>query len=346
MPWPVSDSLGRKPVIIAGMLLFMAASLGAALATTIEVFYFWRFVQGLTAAAGQVVTQAVVRDRWAGLGAARMNALIAMFFAVSPALAPVVGGALIVRFSWHAVFVFLIVYAGLIALFTALFIPETLPAAKRRAFGFMQLLTDYRRGFTNTAFMAGVAAHGCCFMGGILYSAGAADFVIRIMHLGVDDFAYLTFPLIGTSLVGSWYAARWAQAFGPVRMLYATIGFMIAAGAASTLADYSLGWGFPLILIGPMLYQFGMALCRPVMMAMNLDYFPDNRGMAASIQQFFVTAGFSVSTALWVPLVMGSAWKYSAVMTFSAVLVLALWMISMRKRKSALRETGLREPMA
>ena len=275
-----------------------------------------------------------------------MNALVAMFFAVSPALAPVVGGALIVRFSWHAVFVFLIVYAGLIALFTALFIPETLPAAKRRAFGLMQLLTDYRRGFTNTAFMAGVAAHGCCFMGGILYSAGAADFVIRIMHLGVEDFAYLTFPLIGTSLVGSWYAARWAQAFGPVRMLYATIGFMIAAGAASTLADYSLGWGFPLILIGPMLYQFGMALCRPVMMAMNLDYFPDNRGMAASIQQFFVTAGFSVSTALWVPLVMGSAWKYSAVMTFSAVLVLALWMISMRKRKSALRETGLREPMA
>lgn len=342
----VSDSLGRKPVIIAGMLLFMVASLGADLATTIEVFYFWRFVQGLTAAAGQVVTQAVVRDRWAGLGAARMNALIAMFFAVSPALAPVVGGALIVRFSWHAVFVFLIVYAGLIALFTARFIPETLPAAKRRAFGLMQLLTDYRRGFTNTAFMAGVAAHGCCFMGGILYSAGAADFVIRIMHLGVDDFAYLTFPLIGTSLVGSWYAARWAQAFGPVRMLYATIGFMIAAGAASTLADYSLGWGFPLILIGPMLYQFGMALCRPVMMAMNLDYFPDNRGMAASIQQFFVTAGFSVSTALWVPLVMGSAWKYSAVMSFSAVLVLALWMISMRKRKSALRETGLREPMA
>ena len=68
--------------------------------------------------------------------------------------------------------------------------------------------------------------------------------------------------------------------------------------------------------------------------------------MAASIQQFFVTAGFSVSTALWVPLVMGSAWKYSAVMSFSAVLVLALWMISMRKRKSALRETGLREPMA
>lgn len=52
----VSDSLGRKSVIIAGMLLFMAASLGAALATTIEVFYFWRFVQGLTAAAGQVVT--------------------------------------------------------------------------------------------------------------------------------------------------------------------------------------------------------------------------------------------------------------------------------------------------
>ena len=88
-----------------------------------------------------------------------------------------------------------------------------------------------------------------------------------------------------------------------------------------------------------------MALLRPVMMAMNLDYFPKNRGMAAAIQQFFVTSSFCVAAALLVPLVMGSAARYALASAVCAALVLVLWGVSMRLRPQALARIDQRETM-
>ena len=81
------------------------------------------------------------------------------------------------------------------------------------------------------------------------------------------------------------------------------------------------------------------------MMAMNLDYFPKNRGLAASIQQFFVTSSFAVCSAIWVPVVLGSAWKYALVTAFCAFMMLILWFVSMRLRSAALVRAGVREEL-
>ena len=103
----LSDTFGRRRVLLNGMILFALASIGAMTSPNIYMLFFWRVVQGLGAAVGQVVTQAIVRDRWSGLHATRVNGLIAMFFAVSPALSPVIGGEIIVLFHWQAAFAFL-----------------------------------------------------------------------------------------------------------------------------------------------------------------------------------------------------------------------------------------------
>lgn len=79
--------------------------------------YGWRLLQGIGAAVGQVVTQAIVRDNWSGPEAANVNGMIAFFFAAGPALAPVVGGQIVMLFGWHAVFLFLLVYSLSIAAF-------------------------------------------------------------------------------------------------------------------------------------------------------------------------------------------------------------------------------------
>ena len=84
-----------------------------------------------------------------------------------------------------------------------------------------------------------------------------------------------------------------------------------------------------------MIYHFNMAVVRPVMNVMNLDYFPKNRGMAASIQQFFQTMGFAVASAVLVPIVLGEAWRYSAVMAGAAVLTGLLWIVVKRRRVAA-----------
>ena len=340
-----SDSYGRRPTFIGGMLLFAAASLGAAFSQSLWALYGWRFLQGIGAAVGQVVTQAIVRDNWSGPEAASVNGMIAFFFAAGPALAPVVGGQIVMYFGWHAVFFFLLAYSLSIAIFTYFCIPETLSASERTNFNLPEVCRNYARGLTHGAFLAGVLAHGVLFMGGILYSAGSADFVIKVMGLDVDQFGWLSIPLIFASFAGAWGSIRLARRLKPKRMLLVVTVCTLFASVAAAAFDYLAQPHFLLLLVGPVLYSLGMALLRPVMMAMNLDYFPKNRGMAAAIQQFFITASFCFSAAFWVPLVMGSAWKYALASALCAALVLALWLVSMRLRARALQQAGVPETM-
>lgn len=340
-----SDSYGRRPTFIGGMLLFAAASVGAAFSQSLWALYGWRLLQGIGAAVGQVVTQAIVRDNWSGPEAANVNGMIAFFFAAGPALAPVVGGQIVMHFGWHAVFLFLMVYSLSIAFFIYFRIPETLNAADRSAFNLSVICSNYAKGLTHGAFMTGVVAHGILFMGGILYSAGSADFVIKVMGLDVDEFGWLSIPLIFASFAGAWGSIRLAKRLRPKRMIVIVSLLTLAGSILAAVFDYLTQPGFLLLLIAPVLYSLGMALLRPVMMAMNLDYFPKNRGMAAAIQQFFITASFCFSAAVWVPIVMGSAWKYALASAFCALLVLSLWLISMRLRPEALKQAGTVETM-
>lgn len=339
----LSDTFGRRRTIIAGMLVFAAASVGAILAESLATLCVWRILQGFGASVGQVVTQAMVRDRFSGRTAAQMNGLILMFFAVSPAVAPVIGGALIMAFSWHAVFIFLCTYALLIAGFMTFFVAETLPPEARQAFRPAPLLSGYRRTITHKAFMAGVVANGFCFMGGILYSAGAADYVITIMGLGVDDFALFTIPTTVATLLGSWASGRWVAKANPRTLIYASAAAATVLSLLVTTVDFLWAPGFPWLLIGPCLFWFASSVSRPIMMAMNLDYFPKNRGLAASVQQFFVTGSFAFCAAVWIPLVLGVAWRYSLVTTLCGVMMLVLWAFSMSRRDTALKAVGLHD---
>ncbi len=338
-----SDTLGRKKTLVGGMLIFTVASIGAMLSTHLFTLCLWRIVQGAGAAVGQVVTQAIVRDRWSGAHAARMNGMIAMFFAISPAIAPVIGGWIIAASSWHTVFIFLACYSAAIALFVLFGVAETLDPANKGSLRFSQILAGYKLGFTHKAFMAGVVSHGFCFMGGILYTAGAADFVITIMRLDVDEFAWYTIPTVIFTLLGSWGSAYVLKRLGARPMVYSlSFGAFVVCGFMA-LSEYFVESHYPWALLCPCFFWFVCSLLRPVMMAMNLDYFPKNRGLAASIQQCFVTASFSVCAALWVPLVMGSAWKYALVTAFCSLMVFFFWIISMRLRPEALQKADVAE---
>lgn len=340
-----SDSYGRRPTFIGGMLLFAAASVGAAFSQSLWALYAWRLLQGIGAAVGQVVTQAIVRDNWSGPEAANVNGMIAFFFAAGPALAPIVGGQIVMHFGWHAVFFFLMFYSLSIAGFIYFCIPETLSVAERSPFRPGVVCRNYVHGLTNGAFMAGVVAHGVLFMGGILYAAGSADFVIKVMGLDVDQFGWLSIPLVFASFAGAWGSIRLARRLRPKRMIIVVAVATLASSVLAAAYDYWENPGFLLLLVAPVLYSLGMALLRPVMMAMNLDYFPKNRGMGAAIQQFFVTASFCFTAAVWVPVVMGSAWKYALASAFCALVVLLLWLISMRLRGRALERAGVPETM-
>ncbi|MGS0758083.1 MFS transporter, partial [Roseateles sp. GG27B] len=113
----LSDSFGRRPVVLWGMAAFTLASVGCALSGSIGQLVFWRTVQGMSAGAGIVVSRAIIRDMFPPSEAQRVMSQVTIFFGVAPAIAPMVGGFLFVHADWHSIFWFL-VFVGA-ALFTA-----------------------------------------------------------------------------------------------------------------------------------------------------------------------------------------------------------------------------------
>lgn len=108
------------------------------------------------------------------------------------------------------------------------------------------------------------------------------------------------------------------------------------SGLAGALVEWIHPLTFPLLLLPPLLYNLAAAAIRPAINVMNLDYFPKNRGLAASVQQVSLTGAFGISSAVLVPLVMGESWKYCLVMLFSGIVMLLFWLIVEKKRDAYL----------
>lgn len=142
---PLSDRLGRKPVLIAGIVLYIAGSLGCATAYGYEMFLFFRVTEALGAAAGLVIGRALIADTCDKTTSAKVYSVVYPLVSLSPALAPVVGGHLAVLFGWHADFIFVALF-GLLTLFLVFFMAETRPLSMRTATspfaGFRQIFAD------------------------------------------------------------------------------------------------------------------------------------------------------------------------------------------------------------
>ena len=151
---PLSDMFGRRRPMVAGLVLFMLASIGCALAPSVGVLIALRFVQGLGACACMVTPRAVVRDLYTGPEAARMMSLLLMVYSMSPILAPLAGSLVAEAAGWRAVFgvVAVLGLAGLGMLLV--FLPETRPQAARLSSNFRSAMAGYGVLLRDRHFMA------------------------------------------------------------------------------------------------------------------------------------------------------------------------------------------------
>ncbi len=329
----VSDEFGRKKVMVWGLVIYALASILAALSPNYTTFVIARILMGLFASGGAVLAMAITRDLYDDIRAQELTSLIAIIFALAPVFSPIIGGWIVVLAGWRFVFWFLAALALSIALMSLFFLKETHPEDQRQAFQFKPLVKSYAGAMKNTAFTAGVFCNGFIFMGSILFSAGAPDYVENIMKMGVTDFGYLMIPLIGFSVLGSVVCTWLTRRLGDARTMLSQIITMYIAGIVGVALNYFYDVSYPWCLVAPIVYSIAMSIERPILTVYNLDYFPKNRGMAASIQQFFQTSAFAFCAAFWVPIVMGSAWKYDLVLLFCGVMVSICWWVVLKTRK-------------
>ena len=148
----LSDSFGRKPVIVAGLVGFLIGSIGCALAPSIGTLLIFRIVQGLSVGAGMVVGRAMIRDLFNDTDAQKLMSMVTLWFGIAPAIAPIIGGYLYTYFGWHAIFWFLALITLLLMIVILFTIHETLPDEKRHAFRPAPLFAGYREVGANLPF--------------------------------------------------------------------------------------------------------------------------------------------------------------------------------------------------
>lgn len=315
---PLSDALGRKPIIVGGLALFTATSVFCALAPSMTWLLVGRALQGVVAGGGMIVGRTVVRDLFSGDTAQRAMSLMSMIFGVAPALAPIVGGWLLGWSSWRSIFWFLALFAVAILAAVLLFLPETHPADRRTSLQPGALV----RAVVDAGRDAGVrrllAVSSFNFAALFTYISAAPAIIVDHLHLGPGDFGWLFVPVVTMMIFGSWLTGRLAGRVSGPRFLTLGFGVAVVGGLVQLALDAGGVRTLPWVLVGPVTTGLGIALVFPIVTLVLLDVRPRHRGTLSSMQSFTNTMLNSVVAGALVPLVSGTlAGLTAAAVSFS-----------------------------
>ncbi len=304
---PMSDSFGRRPVILWGLAAFTLASAGCALSQSIGQLVFFRAMQGLSTGAGIVVSRAVIRDLFPPAHAQKMMSQVTIYFGVAPAIAPIVGGWLFVHLGWHSIFWFL---TGVgVVLWTANFklLPETLHITQRQPFEVRHLMRGYWQLGGSLRFLLLALASGVPFNGMFLYVLSAPAFLGDVLQLAPTQFFWFFVLTISGIMGGALISGRMAGKVAPKTQIRYGFSVMLSVAIINLLANYLFTAHALWALLPIAIFAFGWALMVPVVTLLVLDLHPERRGMASSLQAFIGSSANGLVAGLIAPLVMHSA---------------------------------------
>lgn len=280
---PVSDMVGRKPPLYFGIVVFALGSIGCGLAPSIAWLIFFRFVQGLGAAAVMVIPRAVIRDLHTGVDATRLMSLVMLVFSVSPILAPLVGSGLIVPFGWRSVFAAVTVASVISFLLVAFVLHETRPPEERVEVSVRSVLDGFAELFRDWRFL------GLTFIGGFgmasFFAFLASSSFIYMGHFGLTPTQYgLTFSLNAIGFIGaSQFSAYLASRFGITRVVSVAVTcFMVATLALFAVTAAGID---SLVVLVVMLFiaNAWLGLVIPSTMVLSLEDHGPIAGMASAL---------------------------------------------------------------
>lgn len=322
----VSDSFGRRPVVLWGLAAFTAASIGCAMSQTIGQLVFFRMVQGLSTGAGIVVSRAVIRDMFAPSQAQKVMSQVTIFFGIAPAIAPMVGGWMLIHSTWHAIFWFL---CGVgVVLWVAIYrlLPESLHIDQRQRFEVRNLLAGYWQLGSDPRFFLLALASGIPFNGMFLYVLSAPVFLGDILNLEPQQFFWFFLLNIGGIMAGAWVSGRMAGKVAPKRQIRTGFVIMLLIAVVNLLANWLFKAHVSWALIPITIFSFGWAMMVPVVTLLVLDLHPDRRGMASSLQMFVGSTANGIVAGVISPLVMHSALGLATASLAMMCLGLVSWM--------------------
>ena len=291
MHGPLSDALGRKPVLVVGFAIYLLSSVLCALAASAEVLLLGRFLQALGGSAGVVLARVIIRDRLTGAFAARALSLLMSIMLIGPIIAPTLGSYILLWAGWRAIF-WVMVLLGLLCLPAVLFALEESHAPERRqAFALQRVLADYRRALGHPKLLGYLGCEAATSIGMFSYII-TAPFVF-IEYLGISPQAFgMVFALNAAGLaLGAALNGYWVTRAGVHALLRIGIAVMLAGGGFL----FAIAWAgiedLRLILLALTFNFSPMIMVRANLMASGMQYFPR---IAGTVSALFGAIGLGV----------------------------------------------------
>jgi DHA1 family bicyclomycin/chloramphenicol resistance-like MFS transporter len=337
---PLADRFGRKPIMIGGFVLFAIASVGCALAESIETLLIFRFLQAIGGSAGPVLGRAAVRDIYTPREAARIMAILASIMALAPAVAPTIGGFMMVSLGWESVFLALGAYSLVMALVVAFGIPEPMKPEHRQSMAIGSLLRNYRKIGSDIGFIGYTLTNSLTFAGMFAFLSGSSFVLIEFFGVKPEHFGLFFACVVAGYIGGNLTAIRLGKRLASDQILVR--GLAVCATGALLMVGLVLDevdsvWS---IILPQMLCMIGVGMVLPQTMAGALASFPSMAGSASALFGFIqmvVAAGIGVLVGYFhngTPLVM------AAFIGICAVGALAVYLVLVRKNGAANLQTA------
>lgn len=282
---PLADRYGRRPCLIAGLVLYTGASVACALAGSVETLIAARFVQALGAGSGPLVARAVIRDVYGAEGAGRMMGFVMGIFGIGAIVTPILGGLVVDTLGWRSNFYVAAGYGGLLLFLAVAILPETMPAhapgavLARFGRGFGALLVDRR-------FIV-VAGSGCFIAAAMFTWIGGSSFVVQNVfgHSASAHGAIYAVTVAGFVAM-SLFSARLAPRLGSDGLL--RIGSVVAAlgGLLGAVLGASTALTLLAVLAAITLMAMGHGFTLPQSMAASVAPFPQRAATASALFGF------------------------------------------------------------
>ena len=266
-----SDRFGRKPVMVAGILLFIASSLACAVATEAHVLLAMRLVQGLGAGAGPVLGRAIIRDLFQGPQMARVMSFAMAAFITAPIVAPSIGAVILAFASWRWIFVFLAAYGALMLVVAMLFVDESLRRLNPQATQPRRILQAWSvvlRSRDSLVF-GGIGTLALAAL--VVYLSTSAAVFMNGYGFSAGEFGVIFAVIAACSAVGNLLNARLVRHIALTRLIQAAILLCIAilgGSLAMRLLGFEQAW-VALVGFGGFFFCFGLMVSNGTTLALQ-----------------------------------------------------------------------------
>ncbi|MFZ4831666.1 Bcr/CflA family multidrug efflux MFS transporter [Rouxiella sp. Mn2063] len=330
---PIADSYGRKPVIFWGVLAFALAAAACALSASVQQLVYMRLLHGLAAAAASVVINALMRDMFTKDEFSRMMSFVVLVMTIAPLVAPMLGGTLLLMFSWHAIFWAMSIAALIAAVLVGFFIKETLPKEKRQRFYLRNSLGNFATLFRHKRVLCYMLSSGFSFAGMFSFLSAGPFVYIDLNGVSEQNFGFYFALNIVFMVIFTTINSRSVRRFGAEKMFRFGITIQLIMGIWLLIVS-ALGLGFWPLVFGIGCYVGCIALVTSNAMAVVMDDFPHMAGTAASLAG---TIRFSTGAAVGSLLALfpaKSAWPMVGSMAFCIFASVVLYIYASRPAKS------------